>query len=56
MDHFDTDSFPVDNGTTHVTVSHVFRSDYSGNRGKDMCLETFGEQDAECIAYNEKLK
>lgn len=45
----------IDNGTITRTVSHVFKSDYSGNLGRDMCLEMFGTQDQECIDYNTGL-
>lgn len=36
----------VDNGTTYMTVKHVYRGD------EDVCLKTFGEQDEECIKHN----
>ena len=42
----------IDNGTTTSTVGHVFKSDFQGNRGRDICLEMFGEQDEECRKYN----
>lgn len=38
----------VDNGTTEVNVSHVFRGD------EDVCLKMFGEQNEECIKHNAK--
>ncbi len=36
----------VDNGTTYMNVGHIFY------KGKDNCLNYFGEQDEECIKYN----
>lgn len=44
---WDLGSF-VDNGTTYANVGHIYRGD------KDKCLEFLGEQDDECIKYNEK--
>ena len=45
----------TDDGVTESTASHVFKSDYKGNKGRDCCLETFGEEDDECRAYNDSL-
>jgi hypothetical protein len=42
----------IDDGTTYATARHVFKSDYLGNRGRDCCLEMFGEEDDECREYN----
>lgn len=49
------EEFKIDNGTTHATARHVFKSDLHGNRGKDMCLEMFGEEDEECREYNKNF-
>ena len=43
----------IDDSTTNITVGHVFKSDYSGNIGRDCCLEVFGEEGDECRKYNE---
>ena len=45
----------VDNGTNYVTVSHIIKSDYFGNKGRDLCLEYFGEEDEECREHNRKF-
>lgn len=45
----------IDNSTTYATAQHVFKSDYNGNKGRDVCLEMFGEEDQECRDYNAKL-
>ncbi len=45
-----------DDSTVHMNASHVFQSDYLGNKGADRCLEMFGEQSDECIAYNLTLE
>lgn len=44
-----------DDSTVETTISHVFQSDYFGNRGRDRCMEMFGEEDEECREYNAKL-
>ena len=42
----------VDDSVVEKTARHVFKSDFSGNVGRDVCLEFFGEEDDECRAYN----
>lgn len=46
----------VDNGTTYVSIRHMIKSDFSGNQGRDMCLEYFGEEDDECREHNKKYE
>ena len=46
----------VDNGTMHMNMSHVFKGDFSGNKGKDACMEMFGEENDECVEYNKKYE
>lgn len=42
----------IDDSTTEATARHVFKSDFHGNKGRDCCLEVFGEEDDECREYN----
>lgn len=54
-DEIITEPIEIDNGTTYSTVRHMFKGDYLGNKGRDMCLEMFGEEDEECREYNRTL-
>lgn len=42
----------VDDSTTYVTANHIIRSDFFGNKGKDMCLKFFGKERKECREWN----
>lgn len=45
----------VDDTVVEQTASHVFKSDFQGNRGRDCCMEMFGEEDDECRKYNTRF-
>jgi len=47
---------PCDDSTTYANVGHVIHRDYGGNRGPDRCLQFFGEESDECVAYNLKYE